>query len=136
MNRSRMRHPMHRSTGRAPAALALASLSLLSPSLGAQETPLVAIGDEWLYAKGDVAPPEDWFDPAFDDSSWIPGPTGIGYGDNDDATLLTDMQNAYLSVFARRRFPGVAPGGITTLTLRITYDDGFVAYLNGSEVAR
>lgn len=34
------------------------------------------------------------------------------------------------------RYPFTNPGGLTTLAMPIRYDDGFVAYLNGTEVAR
>jgi len=34
------------------------------------------------------------------------------------------------------RYAFTNPGGLASLTLRVRYDDGFVAYLNGTEVAR
>ncbi|MBI4603261.1 MAG: hypothetical protein HY721_15010 [Planctomycetes bacterium] len=118
----------------------LVSLSLLAAqamlSAQAQETLLIAVGDEWSYFKGTEEPPVDWNALGFDDSDWLTGPTGIGYGDQDDATVLTDMQNGYASIFCRRVFRVPDPGALDDLTLRITYDDGFVAYLNGVEVAR
>ena len=69
-----------------------------------QETVLLALGEEWRYWKGDVDPPVDWNQPGLDDTAWLLGPTGIGYADGDDATVLTDMQNVYLSIFARKTF--------------------------------
>jgi hypothetical protein len=101
-----------------------------------QETMLLALGEEWRYSKGDVDPPFDWNQPGFDDTAWLLGPTGIGYADGDDATVLTDMQNVYLSIFARKTFDVPNAGAISNLVLRISYDDGFIAYLNGAEVAR
>jgi uncharacterized repeat protein (TIGR02543 family) len=99
-------------------------------------TPLVQIGENWRYFKGTVAPPSNWDDPGFNDSSWLIGPTGIGFGDGDDATVLSDMLNNYLSVFARKEFTVANPATVGNLWLRMDYDDGFVAYLNGVEVAR
>ena len=93
-------------------------------------------GDNWRYFKGTVEPPSDWKDIGFDDSTWLVGPTGIGYGDGDDATELTDMKDNYLSVYARKVFTVSNPSAITGLDLSMDYDDGFVAYLNGVEVAR
>lgn len=109
----------------------------------AQPVVLVEVGDEWKYRKGTTAPPDGWQGLGFDDSGaeWLSGPTGIGYADNDDATVLEDMQAAngnagYVAFFARRVFTVTNLGAISTLGLDIDYDDGFVAYLNGVEVAR
>ncbi len=97
---------------------------------------LIEAGDTWKYFKGTEAPPSDWAQPEFDDSGWLEGPTGIGYGDGDDATVLDDMQNGYIAFFARRAFTVADVASITRLLLAVDYDDGFVAYLNGTEVAR
>ncbi len=63
-------------------------------------------------------------------------PAGIGYGDDDDSTVLTDMQSEYISVYMRRSFNVEDHTQVTGLTLAVNYDDGFVAYINGTEVAR
>jgi len=54
----------------------------------------------------------------------------------DDATVLTDMQNNYVSVYLRRSFSVADPVSLENLLLAVDYDDGFVAYLNGVEIAR
>jgi len=107
-------------------------------SLATAQTVVVREGDTCSFFRGRVAPPEDWiasdFDPAAED--WESGPTGIGYADNDDATVLEDMQNNYMAVFLRIEFE--VPAGFTgaAWVLRVRYDDGFVAYIDGDEVAR
>jgi len=101
-----------------------------------EEVEYIAAGDSWRYMKGTEAPPSSWKSISFNDSSWLSGPTGIGYGDGDDATELTDMRGNYVSVFMRRKFRVAEPAAVTALTLEVVYDDGFAAYLNGSEVAR
>lgn len=107
----------------------------------ATETRWVSTGDLWAYFKGTQAPPAAWKDPSFDDSAWLRGPTGIGYGDDDDATELTDMPRSdtnpgYLTVFLRKSFDVTDPVDLDALILRVDFDDGFVAYLNGTEIAR
>jgi len=98
---------------------------------------LIAIGDEWDYFRGTANPPSDWNDADFvPTAAWRSGATGIGYGDGDDATVLTDMEDRYMTVYCRREFAVDEPAGLVQLLLRIDYDDGFVAYLNGVEVAR
>lgn len=118
-----------------------AEAALFTSELPRSETALMRAGALWRYAKGVEAPPTDWNEPGFDDSGWLIGPTGIGYGDGDDATVLDDMrqttdQTGYLTVFLRHAFVVTDPAAVDQLILRVDYDDGFVAWLNGVEVAR
>jgi hypothetical protein len=97
---------------------------------------VIDVGDEWLYRKGTSAPPSDWISVGFDDSNWLAGNTGIGYGDDDDSTILSDMQGNYATVYTRKVINYDGSLNVTSLALEIDYDDGFVAYINGQEVAR
>jgi parallel beta-helix repeat protein len=100
---------------------------------------LVSPGGVWRYLRGTKAPgvPADaWRQVDFDDSSWETGAAGFGFGDWDDATLLDDMQGHYLSVYIRTDFSVASVDAAAPVELTIDYDDGFVAYLNGREVAR
>jgi hypothetical protein len=102
--------------------------------------PLVREGDEWRYFKGTAEPPANWNALLFDDSAWPAGPTPIGYEDSSGyetrlATALNDMRNKYLSVYARRQFTIEDPSQLTRLTLTVDVDDGYLAYLNGIQVA-
>ena len=72
------------------------SFGTLTVQVGAPSVPpmpLVSHGDIWRYRKGTNAPPTGWQTNADDtlDASWLSGPGGFGYADNDDATVLTDM---------------------------------------------
>lgn len=100
----------------------------------------IQVGDEWRYFKGTAEPSPGnltaWRQIAFDDSSWATGGTGIGYADCTPATVLGDMLNGYVSVYARKKFTISNPANISSLTMTVDYDDGFVAYINGVEVAR
>ncbi len=95
-------------------------------------------GDEWKYFPGRTEPAsrDDWTEPGFDDSGWESGPAGIGYGDGDDQTVLDDMRNNYVSCYMRREFEIADPAAVSSLIFTIDYDDSFIAYLNGHEVAR
>lgn len=57
---------------------------------------------------------------------------GIGYGDDDDMTVVPNVPSIYL----RRNFIIHDTSVITMLYLFVDFDDGFVAYLNGNEIAR
>ena len=78
---------------------------------------------------------ELWVEPDFDDSAWSSGPGGIGFGDGDDGTdIQADMRYNASTLYLRLDFEVQNTNG--TLVLSVDYDDGFVAYLNGKEVAR
>ena len=106
-----------------------------------QEQTIIRAGEEWDYFKGAQAPPSNWRELSFDSSGWLKGNSGIGYGDDDDETVLEDMRQTdenpgYLSVFLRKRFRVDDLNAAGQLAFQAMYDDGFVAYINGREVAR
>lgn len=99
---------------------------------------LIEEGAAWRYFKGTAEPPGTWKATAFDASAWLEGKMGLGYGDEDDATELADMQGKYPSVFLRYDFE-ISPEAshkAESLRLRVRFDDGFIASLNGSELVR
>ncbi len=73
-----------------------------------------------------------WTSPGFDDSAWILSQGGVGYGDDDDNTVISPA----MSVYCRYEFEVTSPAVIGDLILDMDFDDGFVAYLNGTELAR
>jgi hypothetical protein len=97
---------------------------------------LVPAGAEWRFFRGRSAPPADWRSAGFDATSWEVGRAGFGFGDADDATVLADMEGGYTTVYVRTTFQVADPGTVGHLALRILYDDGFVAYVNGVEITR
>ncbi len=97
---------------------------------------LIDLGEEWRYFKGRSEPGAEWAHPGFSVRTWVTGPTGLGYGDGDDATVLDDMRNNYTSVYLRHGFQIDDPAEATGLILEVAYDDGYVAYLNGREIGR
>ena len=72
-----------------------------------------------------------------DDSSWQTGTTAVGY---DYPTFIgldvCGMHNVNSTVYVRIPFEVDNPAAIETLTLRMRYEDGMIAYINGHEVAR
>ena len=90
-------------------------------------------GDEWRYRVGISESPANWNTLSFNDSYWLKGPSGFGYGDNDDNSIIPTNR---MSVFARKKFIIADPASVSTALLHVDYDDAFVAYLNGTEIAR
>ncbi len=89
-------------------------------------------GDNWYYFLGNNEPPNNWNQQNFDDAGWLNGPSGFGYGDNDDATEISPV----ISLYVRRDFTISAVESVLKILLHVDYDDAFVAYINGSEIAR
>jgi len=80
-----------------------------------------------------------WVDLEFDATSWSNGPLPAGYGFSGLATDLTaQMEGKAPSLYVRKTFDATAEQAASTasLVLLLQYNDGFVAYLNGREVAR
>ncbi len=80
-----------------------------------------------------------WTAPGFDDGNWLTGVLPAGYGVSGLATDLgTEMAGVTPSLYIRTEFT-VEPDLVDSpreLILKVDYDDGFIAYLNGIEVAR
>ena len=111
----------------------LASLFVVSVCLSQDhwETAVYA-GDNWAYLLPESELPSDWNTIGFDDSGWSTGPGGFGYGDEDDGTEIDPA----LSVYLRRIFAVTDAADLIHAILHADYDDGFVAYLNGTEIGR
>jgi len=87
----------------------------------------------WRYlGNTTVAPDTNWRNLSFNDNAWSLGAGGIGYGDGDDVTVIA----ACTSLFMRKTFVVPDTSKILDAVFNIDYDDGFVAYLNGVEIAR
>lgn len=94
---------------------------------------IIDMGYTWKYLIPTTEPASTWKTSGFNDTSWKSGPSGFGFGDNDDKTILP---LGTVSVFIRTTFNLADVDKIGALWLHMDYDDGFVAYLNGTEIAR
>ncbi len=94
----------------------------------------MAIGSnaQFSYATGSSSIDTNWRNPSFNDASWSKGPGGLGFGDDDDATIIPNS----ISVLMRKSFTVTDTASIVNAIFMMDYDDGFVAYLNGVEIAR
>jgi hypothetical protein len=83
----------------------------------------------------------DWTQPAFDDKAWGQGTMGIGFEPEPPTygPLLTtriSLPAGGTTLLTRTEFQVDDPRNIGQLVLRTRYDDGYVAYLNGTEIVR
>jgi hypothetical protein len=94
---------------------------------------IVDMGHIWKYFVPTAEPPAIWKTYSFAETGWSNGASGIGFGDNDDNTVIATGR---ISVFMRKKFTITELAKIKSLWLHMDYDDGFVAYLNGTEICR
>ena len=94
---------------------------------------LINQGDLFRYEIANENIEYDWITNSFDDEEWEIGNSGFGFSDNDDNTVIP---NGTIAVYLRKNFTIQNANDIDRLLLDIDYDDGFVAYINGEEVAR
>lgn len=95
------------------------------------ESPVLAEGT-WQYLVPNAQPDPTWMNVDFDDSGWQTGFGGFGFADGDDGTIVPQTT----SVYFRQSFSLADLSIITNMIFNMDYDDGFVAYLNGVEIAR
>ena len=110
----------------------------------AVDVTLIDTGAQGRWTIPDATIPA-WTSPGFDDSSWSSGSSGFGYdniggdysplfGSGDD--FRGAMRTVNTSAYIRIPFQVPDPAGITDLTLSLQWEDGFIAYLNGTEIHR
>ncbi|MBN1675831.1 MAG: hypothetical protein JXR37_32605 [Kiritimatiellae bacterium] len=122
-------------------ALMLAAYGAGDGTGGSSNVVVTARGATWKYRAGTTeasGPVDAWRAAAFDDSGWLSGPAPVGYSGYADpiGSELPDMQYSYTTFFMRREFGVADPALVSTLTFSAAYDDGFVLWLNGRELAR
>ena len=94
---------------------------------------VVLENDTWsYYTNSSTAPDANWNQPTYSPSSWLTGQGGIGYADGDDNTIIAPT----LALYMRLDFNIIDTAQILAAILHADYDDAFVAYLNGNEIAR
>ncbi len=111
----------------------LAFLVLLSP---ASSSPLIDVGAEWRYrivSESPSTPKLAWTGLEFDDSNWPSGRAGFyaGFGATPEATPIFGLGIEGNTVLFRHQFEVTDPSMIEWLLLRLDYQHGIVAFLNG-----
>jgi hypothetical protein len=120
-------------------SLALALLVLWTSSASAARVTPLPRQSTWRWATG-VDLGVAWREPAYDDAQWTAGPGALGYGDTFIATSIPMGPTAttrYPSAYFRTTFDlAEDPAEVLSLSVAVNYDDGFVLWLNGSELVR
>jgi hypothetical protein len=114
-------------------------LSALIATPGMAQDALLAPGSTWSYLDDGTDQGTAWSQPGYDDSGWVSGAAQLGYGDGDEATVVSygpSSSNKYITTYFRSTFDLPDPTVYGSLAIRLLRDDGAVVYLNGTEVVR
>ncbi len=96
---------------------------------------LIEAGSTWKYLDDGSNQGTAWRESGFDDASWASGPAELGYGDGDEATVVSYgpiMNDKYRTTYFRHTF-NVSKTS-QSITLKAKWDDGIVVYLNGDKI--
>jgi len=97
---------------------------------------LISRGSVWRYKDDGSDQGTAWRYLDFSDRLWGQGPAQLGYGDNDEATVVSygrSSGNKYVTTYFRHMFYVEDASDFTALSLGIVRDDGAVVYINGVE---
>jgi peptidoglycan/xylan/chitin deacetylase (PgdA/CDA1 family) len=94
--------------------------------------PVIAFGATWKYEASGLDPGAAWTSAGFDDSAWAAGAGQLGYGDQDETTVLPATTPSQTSIYFRRKFVLDRPA--VDATLGAVFDDGIAVWVNGTLV--
>jgi hypothetical protein len=98
-----------------------------------REDALIGAASEMLYQDPALGAPEvGWMEAGYEASSWMKGTNGIGYTSgllDYDPLIRTSLPGPEEGIFTRFNFSSTVENRLDSL--KINYDDGFAAFLNG-----
>ncbi len=95
----------------------------------------IRYGSTWSVLGLGQLPDGAWAQPGYDDSAWAPSLAPIGWG---ILAPITDLDPAVppVAVYHRTTFEVADLTTVGAAFIEVLADDGFVAYLNGTEIGR
>src|ERR1700741_2052784 len=114
------------------------ALSLLA-NIGVSQTTLVSSGTSWKYLDNGSNQGSAWYVSSFNDAAWASGNSQLGYGDGDEATVVSygsNSSNKYITTYFRKAISVPTATAYTSYSLSVKRDDGIVVYVNGVEKYR
>ena len=115
--------------------LLFAIVLLFATTVPAQTT-IVSFGNTWKYLDNGSNQGTAWRTTSFNDASWAQGPAQLGYGDGDEATVVSFGSNPnkkHITTYFRKTITIADASIFSSFTLSVKRDDGAVVYINGTE---
>lgn len=99
----------------------------------------IPAGAIWKYLDNGSNQGTAWRSNNFNDVTWSNGPAQLGFGDGDEATVISRLSPGgatNMTFYFRRGFYVPDATRVQSLGARMIRDDGAVVYLNGAEIWR
>jgi len=100
---------------------------------------IIAYGTAWKYLDNGTDQGTAWRTTSFNDATWANGNGQLGYGDGDEATVVsygTNANNKFVTTYFRKTVTIANAALYPNYNLSVKRDDGIVLYINGTEVFR
>lgn len=108
-------------------------------SMGIALETIFPVGSVWKYSDTGEDLGAQWRQEDYDDTAWSSGPAQLGYGDQDEETVVaygSERDNKHMTTYFRKSFELIDVSRLHSLSISLLADDGAVVYLNGQEIAR
>src|SRR5882757_3935491 len=95
------------------------------------QTTLLPFGSSWKYLDNGTNQGTAWSSNTFDDTTWKNGLSQLGYGDGDEATLVSfgnDPNKKYITTYFRKVISISDPTIYAKFILGMNRDDGAIVY--------
>ncbi|MGH1488177.1 MAG: hypothetical protein ACRBK7_02085 [Acidimicrobiales bacterium] len=99
----------------------------------------IPFGSVWAFLDDGTDQGSAWRSAGFTPAGWGSGAGELGYGDGDEATVVSygpDRWQKYATTYFRREVNVADPADVNEVVMSLKYDDGAVVYVNGTEVRR
>ena len=114
--------------------------SLVFSTISFSQVNIINFGSTWKYLDTNQANINiGWETTDFDDVLWKSGVGELGFGDGDEATIVSfgpDPNNKFTTTYFRKTLNIANLASYSSFTFNVERDDGYVIYVNGVEVAR
>jgi methionine-rich copper-binding protein CopC len=100
------------------------------------QTVLISYNSSWKYLDNGTNQGTAWRATAFNDASWVSGNAQLGYGDGDEATVVSygpNINNKYVTTYFRKTITVANATAFNSFTLSVKRDDGAVVFINGTQ---
>lgn len=100
------------------------------------QTTLLPFNSAWKYRDDGSNQGTAWKETAFNDASWSSGNAQLGYGDNDEATVVSYGNNPKkknITTYFRKTITVTNAAQYISYVLNLKRDDGAIVYINGVE---
>ena len=102
---------------------------------------LIDFQSDWAYVDDGSDQGDAWRGVDFDDANWTRGAGPLGFGYDDQSTVLTcgpdvACEEKFATYYFRRDFQVDDPESLENVMAQIIRDDGVIVYVNGEEVFR